>query len=61
MGIIWTGKHRLWIKKAIAELNSLQKETVKEYLGHLDYITENIKRIDQRIEALASEGRYREK
>ncbi|MDZ7794105.1 MAG: IS110 family transposase [Spirochaetia bacterium] len=57
----WTGKHRLWIKKAIAELNSLQKETVKEYLGHLDYITENIKRIDQRIEALASEGRYREK
>jgi transposase len=57
----WTGKHRLWIKNAITDLNPLQIETVQEYLRHLDYITENIKRIDQRIEELASEQRYREK
>lgn len=57
----WTGKHRLWIKKAITEMSALQKETVQEYLGHLDYMSENLKRIDRRIEELASEQRYAEK
>jgi transposase len=57
----WTEKHRLWIKKAVTELGALQKETVQEYLGHLDYMSENLKRIDRRIEALASEQRYAEK
>lgn len=59
-GRYWTRKHRQWLKQ-ITSLSPLQKETLEEYLRHLDYIGENIKRIDGRIEEIAAEQRYKEK
>ena len=59
-GNYWTGKHRQWLK-GLTSLSPLQRETMEEYLRHLDYINENIKRIDGRIEELAAAQRYKEK
>jgi transposase len=59
-GNYWTGKHRTWLKN-LTSLTALQKESLEEYLRHLDYINENIKRIDGRIEELAAGQRYKEK
>lgn len=59
-GGYWTGKHRQWLNR-LPSLSPLQRETLEEYLRHLDYLSENIKRIDGRIEEIATEQRYREK
>ncbi|MCF7929470.1 MAG: IS110 family transposase [Spirochaetales bacterium] len=52
--------YRTWLKN-LTSLRPLQKETLEEYLRHFDYINENIKRIDGRIEELATAQRYKEK
>lgn len=56
----WTEKHRRWLKN-LSSLKPLQRESIEEYVRHLDYIGENIKRIDARIEELATAQRYKQK
>ena len=54
----WTIKHRKWMKEL--ELSELTREALDEYLLTLATLEEKIARMDQRIEELASEERYRE-
>lgn len=48
-----------WLKSL--ELKGLNKETLLEYLITYEYLTEKIKRLDKRIEELASGEKYKEK
>ena len=51
--------HMKWLKNL--DIEGLDKETLSEYLITYEYLTEKIERLDQRIEELASGGRYKEK
>jgi transposase len=55
----WTGKHVAWLKSL--NLGGVLQETLVEYLISDDYLTDKIKRLDQRIEELADGESYREK
>jgi transposase len=55
----WTGKHVSWLKSL--ELGGLLQESLDEYLVTYDYLTDKLKRLEQRIEELANGERYREK
>ena len=55
----WTGKHVAWLKSL--DLGGLLQETLKEYLITYDYLTDKIKRLDQRIDELADGESYRDK
>lgn len=55
----WTQTHIKWLKSL--ELKGIKKETLEEYLITYDYLDAKIKRIDQRIEELATGERYKEK
>ena len=54
----WTQNHINWLRSL--KPDGLYQEILEEYLLHFDYLTEKIKRIDQRIEELCSEDEYRE-
>ena len=54
----WTGKHVSWLKSL--DLGGLLQECLQEYLITYDYLTDKIERLDQRIEELASDERFRE-
>lgn len=54
----WTQAHINWLRSL--KLDGLYQEILEEYLFSYDYLTEKIKRIDNRIEELASEEEYRE-
>jgi len=55
----WTMKHVAWLKSL--DLGGVLQESLQEYLVTYDYLTAKIERLDQRIEELASDERYREK
>ena len=55
----WTGKHMEWLKKL--QLRALARETLDEYMIHLDQLNEQIKRIEERIEELSTRIEYVEK
>ncbi len=55
----WTDKHMEWLQKL--ELRPIARETLDEYLIHLDHIDEHIKRIEQRIEDFSTRVEYVEK
>ena len=54
----WTGKHVTWLKSL--ELGGLLQESLEEYLITYAYLTDKIKRLDDRIEELAAGERYAE-
>lgn len=55
----WTIGHLKWLRGL--ELSGLYRETLNEYMASYDEQTAKIERFDQRIEELASQGRYQEK
>jgi len=55
----WTIKHVTWLKSL--DLGGVLQESLDEYLVTYDYLTDKIKRLDNRIEELAEEERYKEK
>jgi len=55
----WTIKHITWLKAL--EMGGVLQESLDEYLVTYDYLTDKIKRLDNRIEELAEEERYKEK
>jgi len=55
----WTDKHVKWLKSL--NLGGLLQETLTEYLITYGYLTDKIRRFDQRIEELSSGERYQEK
>jgi len=55
----WTIAHRSWLKE-LTGLEPLQRETLDEYMLHLNYLEEKQIRIDKRIEEIAEEDRYRD-
>lgn len=55
----WTIAHVKWLKGL--ELEGLDKETLSEYLITYEYLTDKIRRMDERIEELAGKERYNEK
>lgn len=55
----WTQAHILWLRTL--EMDDMYREILDEYLLTFDYLIEKIKRIDQRIEELASDETYSEK
>ena len=56
----WTNAHLAWID-SLTWTNELVKETVDEYLLHLQKLNEKIERFDKRIEELAQTDDYSEK
>jgi transposase len=56
----WTGRHLAWVKGLKFE-QVLEQETCEQYLSHVEDMTERIKRMEGRIEAVAQEPEYREK
>jgi transposase len=54
----WTGKHVSWLKSL--RLGGVLQESLDEYLVTYEYLTDKLKRLEQRIEELASAERYRE-
>jgi transposase len=52
----WTEKHVAWLKSI--DLGGVLQETLNEYLITYDYYMDKIKRLEQRIEELASGERY---
>jgi transposase len=52
----WTGKHMEWLKKL--KLRTIARETLDEYMIHLDHLNEQIKRIEERIEELSTRTEY---
>jgi len=54
----WTGKHLAWLKSL--KLGGLLQESLEEYLITYAYLTDKIKRLDDRIEELAAGERYAE-
>lgn len=55
----WTIAHIKWLKSL--ELKELDKEILSEYLITYEYLVEKLKRLDERIEELASGEKYKEK
>ena len=55
----WTIAHIKWLKSL--ELKELDKEILSEYLITYEYLVEKLKRLDERIEELASVEKYKEK
>jgi transposase len=55
----WTIKHVSWLKSL--RLGGVLQESLDEYLVTYEYLTDKLKRLEQRIEELASAERYREK
>lgn len=55
----WTMAHMKWLRGL--DLEEIDKETLSEYLITYDYLVEKIVRLDNRIEEMASGGRYHEK
>ena len=55
----WTIAHVKWLKSL--ELEGLDKETLSEYLITYEYLTDKIKRFDERIEELAGKEKYSER
>jgi transposase len=54
----WTQAHLKWLRALKPE--GLYEEILKEYLLTYDYLTDKLDRLDQRIEELASDERYKE-
>ena len=52
----WTGKHMEWLKKL--KLRTIARETLNEYMLHLDQLNEQIKRIEERIEEISTKTEY---
>jgi len=55
----WTKTHIKWLNSL--ELGGVLQESLSEYLITFEYLTEKIKRFDERIEELASGEQYAEK
>lgn len=55
----WTIAHMKWLKSL--SLGGITQEALEEYLITYEYLTTKMKRIDQRIEELASTEKYEEK
>jgi transposase len=56
----WTGPHLKWMEGLEFE-QVLEKETFRQYLSHLEDLTDRIKRMEKRIEEVAQQPEYREK
>jgi transposase len=56
----WTGPHLKWMAGLEFE-QALEKETLEQYLSHLEELTERIKRMEKRITAVAEGPEYRER
>jgi transposase len=54
----WTIKHVAWLKSL--RLGCLLQESLDEYIVTYEYLTDKMKRLEERIEELASGERYRE-
>jgi len=54
----WTIKHVNWLKSL--NLGGVLQESLQEYLITYEYLTNKIERLDQRINELAADERYRE-
>jgi len=54
----WTGKHVTWLKSL--DLGGTLQESLDEYLITYEYLSDKIKRLDNRIEELAGDERYGE-
>jgi transposase len=52
----WTVKHVKWLKSL--DLGGITQEALSEYLVTYEYLADKIERLDQRIEELASAGKY---
>jgi transposase len=55
----WTMRHVAWLKSL--DLGGMLQESLQEYLLTYEYLTDKIERLDQRIEEVACDERYREK
>lgn len=55
----WTMKHVSWLKSL--DLGGILQESLAEYLITYDYLTDKLKRLEQRIEEFAAGERYQEK
>jgi Transposase and inactivated derivatives len=55
----WTIVHVKWLKSL--KLAGVYQETLEEYLITYEYLAEKVKRLDERIEELASDEKYEEK
>ena len=55
----WTIKHVTWLKSL--DLGGVIQEGLDEYLVTYEYLADKIERLDQRIEELACNERYKEK
>jgi transposase len=58
-GRYWTGQHLGWMRGLEFE-QALERETLEQYLSHLEDLTERIKRMEKRIEEAAQRPEYRE-
>jgi transposase len=56
----WTALHIKWMG-GLAFEQVLEKETFEQYLSHREDLTDRIKRMEKRIEAVATQEEYREK
>jgi transposase len=54
----WTIKHLTWLKSL--DMGGVLQESLDEYLVTYDYLVDKIERLDQRIEELADDERYRD-
>jgi transposase len=55
----WTGKHFGWMGGLEFE-QPLEKETLEQYLSHLEALRNRIERMEKRIEEVAKQDEYRE-
>jgi transposase len=56
----WTRKHLTWMEGLACE-QGLEKETLEQYLSHLEALTERIGRLEQRIAEVGKQEDYRER
>jgi transposase len=56
----WTALHISWMEGLEFE-QPMERETLEQYLSHLEELTERIKRMEKRIEEVAKQDEYREK
>jgi transposase len=52
----WTNRHIAWLKNL--DFGGIQQESFDEYLVTFDYLTDKLRRLDQRIEELANQEKY---
>lgn len=55
----WTQKHIKWLRTL--EMTDMQREILDEYLITFDYYTLRLKQMDEKIEEISHQNRYKEK